>query len=260
MVPSSFDFTDLPEFTAIRTFEYHDCLDSTNDRVKELFKQLILPKLPCLVIARQQTAGRGRGAKSWWSPDGALLMSLGFELDAVKLERNELPLLSLAAAMAVLETIGEYAAKFEVGLHWPNDVYVDDRKISGILLESPTPRHVVVGIGVNVNNRFAGVPPEDFNRLPISLIELLGVETEHPLFVRRLLVRLHDKIEKLAKYRTGFIEEAGRCCVQTGRTITINGTVNGLHGRCVGIAPDGGLLLETASGVETVHRGIVSEA
>lgn len=212
MVPSSFNFTDLPEFTAIRAFEYHDCLDSTNDRVKELLKQSVLPELPCLVIARRQTAGRGRGAKSWWSPVGALLMSMGFELDALRLERSELPLLSLGAAMAVLDVCGEYAAKCECRLHFPNDVYVDGRKISGILLESPTPRHVVVGIGVNVNNRLAGVPPEYFDRTPISLIDLLGVETEHPPFVHRLLIRLHDKIERLTKDRIGFIAEAERRC------------------------------------------------
>ena len=188
-------------------------------------------------------------------------MSLGFELEAIRLDRTELPLLSLAVAMSILEIIEERVSEeHETGLHWPNDVYVDGQKISGILLEAPTARHVVVGVGVNINNLCAEIPAElrkHFEKHPItSLIDLTGKETELPTFVRQFLFRLHENIERLSIDRIGFIDETKRYCVQVGRKITVRQGKADLYGRCHGIAPDGGLLLETASGIETVHSGV----
>ncbi len=153
------------------------------------------------MIARTQTAGRGRGGKKWWSGDGALLMSLGSEIGTFQLTRNELPLLSVSVARTVLEILRERIPNrrpngHEVRLRSPNDIYVDGRKISGILLESPTPRHVVIGIGINVNNRLVDIPTEfreHFENRPItSLIELTGMETDHAELVEALLRRLLD--------------------------------------------------------------------
>ncbi len=201
----------------IRHFEYHELLGSTSDRIKELLKQPEPPELPCLVIAKTQTTGRGRENKKWWSGEGALLMSLGFEIQALKLRRDELPLLSLATAWSVLEVLREELRETlppqEMAIHLPNDVYVGGKKISGILLESPSPKHVVLGIGINVNNRIAGLPAEHrehfaLEQYPItSVIDIRGEETEHSELVQNLLRRLQANIEKWSANRDAFRRE-----------------------------------------------------
>jgi BirA family biotin operon repressor/biotin-[acetyl-CoA-carboxylase] ligase len=166
----------------IRLIEYYETIFSTNDRVKELLKQTRPPELPCLVVAKQQTAGRGRGNKVWWSGKGSLLMSLGLDLPSISLTRNDLPEFSFAAAQSVIKILRRrLPEKHLVTLHEPNDVYVDGKKICGILTESPKPEYAVLGIGLNINNRSADVPPEFRTELEkrqiTSMIDILGDET-----------------------------------------------------------------------------------
>jgi BirA family transcriptional regulator, biotin operon repressor / biotin---[acetyl-CoA-carboxylase] ligase len=105
-----------------------------------------------VVVADSQAAGRGRRGRVWLDEPGAsLLLSVVLR---PRLEPTRLPLLSLAAAVAVAETLGE-VFHLAPRLKWPNDVLVADRKIAGILLESrlgPAPL-VVLGIGVNLTQR-----------------------------------------------------------------------------------------------------------
>ena len=102
-----------------------------------------------LVTADRQTAGRGRQGRTWSTPPGtALLCSWVI--------REPGPLLSLAAGVAVSELAGERAL-----LKWPNDVLIDGRKVSGILVEGrPQERWAVLGIGINVALRIEQLPPE----------------------------------------------------------------------------------------------------
>jgi BirA family biotin operon repressor/biotin-[acetyl-CoA-carboxylase] ligase len=155
----------------IYTSERHDEISSTNDRVRELLRQPIPPKLPCLVVARRQSAGRGRGNKRWWSGEGAIYMSLGFELSPGFLTRDQLPTFSATVAQSVVKVLSQHLPQHQLEVHLPNDVYVDGKKISGILLESPTPQYGILGIGLNVNNRLCDIPPEflaDFADRPIT--------------------------------------------------------------------------------------------
>lgn len=157
------------------------------------------PPLPCLVIAKTQTAGRGRAGKLWWSGSGALLMSLGFELTAETLLRSDLPELSLKTAEAVKTVLcRRITPECRVAVHPPNDVYADGKKICGILLESPSPKYGIIGIGLNVNNRLADIPPEFrkelMQRSITSLCGILGkadsIETLIDEIVAELNIRL----------------------------------------------------------------------
>ncbi|MDR0521824.1 MAG: biotin--[acetyl-CoA-carboxylase] ligase [Planctomycetaceae bacterium] len=178
----------------IQTLEYHAVISSTNDRMKELFKHPVVPPLPCLVIAKQQTAGRGRENKAWWSGEGAVLMSVGFGLSPATVSRNELPLLSVTAAQAVMTVLKRYLPENKIELHLPNDVYVEEKKICGILLESPSPSFGILGIGLNVNNRLRDIPPEfqaEFEKRPFtSMIEMLGRELPLPRLCEEILTEL----------------------------------------------------------------------
>ncbi|MDR2441322.1 MAG: biotin--[acetyl-CoA-carboxylase] ligase [Planctomycetaceae bacterium] len=243
---------------SIRTIEYYNCISSTNDRLKDILKQSILPKLPCLIVAKRQTAGRGRGNKVWWSSDGALLMSLGFELASFSLKRTDLSLFSLAVGLAVLKTIRNWLPeKNNIGLHWPNDIYIDDKKISGILIESPTPQHLVVGVGINVNNRLNEIPPEfrtEFTNKPItSLIDILDETTDHSILITNFLKLLSDEINRITVEPLELIREAERYCVQIGKELTIRSNHKVIQGHCFGLAPDGSLRLQTSNGIE--HNG-----
>ncbi|MDR3232675.1 MAG: biotin--[acetyl-CoA-carboxylase] ligase family protein [Planctomycetaceae bacterium] len=189
----------------MRLIEYHSTLPSTNDRVKELMRQHH-PPLPCLVVAQTQSAGRGRGNKTWWSGHGALLMSLGFMLlpailprgisspDA--LSRSDLPALSAKSADAVIAVIRRHLpeAQHLLTRHPPNDVYVDGKKICGILLESPSPQYGIIGIGLNVNNRLQDIPPELQEELTsrsiTSMVELLGKPSRIPALIDEIITQL----------------------------------------------------------------------
>jgi BirA family transcriptional regulator, biotin operon repressor / biotin---[acetyl-CoA-carboxylase] ligase len=122
-------------------------IGSTNDRARALAAD----GAPhgTLVTAREQTAGRGRWGRTWVAPPGhALLMSLVVrELD---------PLLPLRAGLAVADVAGEAAR-----VKWPNDVWVDGRKVAGILVEARVQSGwAVLGIGVNVAVEIADLPAE----------------------------------------------------------------------------------------------------
>jgi BirA family biotin operon repressor/biotin-[acetyl-CoA-carboxylase] ligase len=245
----------------IRTIEYFDSVSSTNDRLKELLRQSVPPQLPCLVTARQQTAGRGRGNKVWWSSEGALLLSLGVELSALSLERTHLSLLSLAAGLAALETIRHrLPEENHTALHWPNDVYVDGKKIGGILLESPTPQHLVLGIGINVNNRLTNIPTEfldEFEKKPItSLIEILEKPTDIPFLIADFCERLSGKINQITTNPAELVQNVERCCLQVGKNLTIHQDHGVIQGYCLGIDQNGSLRLKTPNGTETIQTGI----
>jgi BirA family biotin operon repressor/biotin-[acetyl-CoA-carboxylase] ligase len=121
-------------------------------------------------------------------------MSLGFELLPDILTREQLPTLSVSAAQSVINVLARYLPQHKIELRLPNDVYVDGKKICGILLESPTPQYGILGIGLNVNNRLSDVPPEFRDNLAersiTSMIELLGNETDISQLLDELLSEL----------------------------------------------------------------------
>jgi BirA family biotin operon repressor/biotin-[acetyl-CoA-carboxylase] ligase len=178
--------------------EYYESLPSTNDRVRELMLQTP-PKLPALVVAKQQTAGRGRPGKSWWSGKGALLMSIGLDLQSVGLNRHELVNLSPVVGNVLVEILQRrFLFGTRVSVRLPNDIYADGKKIAGILIESPSPQFAVIGIGMNVNNSFADIPPELQQELSerkiTSLIDLCGQETAIPPLVADVWCSLLQKL------------------------------------------------------------------
>ena len=120
---------------------------STNDRARDL----AAAGAPhgAIVTAAEQTAGRGRQGRKWSAPAGhALLLSVVL--------RNPPALLPLAAAVAVAECCGDDAA-----IKWPNDILLDGRKVSGILVEGrPQEGWAILGIGVNVAVRVEDLPAE----------------------------------------------------------------------------------------------------
>ncbi|WP_417910044.1 biotin--[acetyl-CoA-carboxylase] ligase [Candidatus Electronema sp. PJ] len=187
-------------------FQQYPVLDSTSSLALDLAQQGA--EQGTVVQADQQTGGRGRGGRSFASPLGGLYFSL---IVRPALEPGDFPLLTLAAGVGLSRGIKQ-ATGVQVQLKWPNDLYVADRKLGGILTESGPlrgglPEFVVIGVGINV----ATLPeqfPLDLRGRIISLAEL-GV-AYHPIdllppLCEALLVAVkqlqQDKAAVLAEWR-----------------------------------------------------------
>jgi BirA family biotin operon repressor/biotin-[acetyl-CoA-carboxylase] ligase len=154
---AAFDLARLDQCGLVGSIDYHESLGSTSDRALAL-AAADEARLPLLVLAARQTAGRGRGTNRWWSDEGALTFSLALEAHPALLPAANWPQIALVAGLAVCEALHRLAPSGNFRVKWPNDVYLNDRKICGILSESvPGWRdRLVIGIGVNVNNGVKG--------------------------------------------------------------------------------------------------------
>ncbi|KPW52977.1 BirA bifunctional protein [Pseudomonas syringae pv. antirrhini] len=147
--PAAIVESGMPGEWSVRTY---DSIDSTNAEASRLIA--LGAPMPLLVVAEQQTAGRGRRGRKWVSPFAEnLYYSLVLRIDGGMRQLEGLSLLVGLAVMNVLRDMGVQGA----GLKWPNDVLVGRQKIAGILLEligDPADVcHVIIGVGVNVNMR-----------------------------------------------------------------------------------------------------------
>src|SRR3954463_4545898 len=167
---------------------HHRLTDSTNERGKEL----AIAGAPhgTLVTADEQTAGRGRQGRQWVAPPGrALLMSLVLrELS----ERDAL--LPLAAAVAVCEAC-EQVSGVAAAIKWPNDVWINRRKVAGILIEGrPQEGWAVLGLGLNVGTEAAEFP-EELREIATSLVaEAGGAPPEREAVLASLLASLDRRL------------------------------------------------------------------
>lgn len=160
-------------------------LSSTNDQLKAMASA---PEFTC-VVADEQTAGRGRRARAWYSSPGD-----GLYISILFLPRSDsssrLPLTGLLAAVAVAETLIERGVA-GVDIKWPNDVLAGGRKISGVLAEAvsagPESPRLILGVGVNLNHR--SFPP-DLSESATSL----AIETGGRAVVDEFRDRLLEKI------------------------------------------------------------------
>ncbi|MDR1478286.1 MAG: biotin--[acetyl-CoA-carboxylase] ligase [Planctomycetaceae bacterium] len=187
MRDSGLEDIELCELLPVRVYEYHELISSTSDRVREIFSSCSSARsvdcggiFPCLVVAGKQAAGRGRGNKKWWSAKGCLMMSFGLELDAeyFPIRREVLPEFSPIVGNIVSDVLTKYILPSDViEVHHPNDVCVNRKKIAGILIESPKPNFVIIGIGININNSAKDVP-NDFDREITTVFDLTGNKTD----------------------------------------------------------------------------------
>ena len=153
---------------------------------------LLAPDAPegALVVAEEQTAGRGRLGRSWFAPAGtSLLCSLQLRPDT---PTERLPELTGVAARACADAIAALTG-LEPALKFPNDVLVGGRKVAGILAEARDGR-VVLGVGINVNVP-ADELPEDVDRPATSLLVETGRELDRAELLAELLERLERRYD-----------------------------------------------------------------
>jgi BirA family biotin operon repressor/biotin-[acetyl-CoA-carboxylase] ligase len=222
---------------------HHRRTDSTNARAREL----ALGGAPdgTLVTATEQTAGRGRQGRTWTAPPGrALLMSA-----VVRRLGKRDALLPLAVPVAVAEACDAFSAG-PVGIKWPNDIWVGQRKVAGILLEGrPQEGWAVIGVGLNVGTADDDFPPElrdTATSLAIASGRDPGVDAVLEAILAALDRRLADPPRSiLAAWRDRD--------VLAGQSVRWNGG----EGTAAGLDDSGALLVETANGRVALDAGEV---
>jgi BirA family transcriptional regulator, biotin operon repressor / biotin---[acetyl-CoA-carboxylase] ligase len=263
-VDSRFDVSRLLAAGFVARVEHYALLDSTQQRAREAATNPFQP-FPLLVVADRQTAGRGRGDNSWWTGEGNLAMSLLF--DPAQLDcPHGLPCMSLAASVAVIDAIdsrtnllsrsttGESRPLDRLGLRWPNDVYFAERKLGGVLVEALPEGLHILGIGLNTNSSAADAPTDLQPRLA-TLRDLTGGPHDHTELMLALLERIGGCLRTLGSASESLGRRFDELCLQHGQTLTLYQGERTTTGRCLGIAPDGGLILETPTGSRTFHSG-----
>lgn len=251
------DIGRLKRETFVIRVEHHALLGSTNDRAKQIAGEgPSRETLPLLVVADLQTEGRGRGANRWWSGQGGLTFSLLLDGQAWGDVSASGPIVSLAAAVAVADSVVPLLAGRSVGIHWPNDVYAAGRKLAGTLVEVLPGRYFVVGIGVNVNNTMDEAPDEIRNSA-VALVELCGSPYDRSSLLEAILRRFAGLLADLPGSPDRVARRANVLCLQQGRTLAVEHHGRVVRGVCAGIDDDGALLLDTAQGRERLTGGVV---
>ncbi len=235
---------------------YYDSLESTNTKAKEIALQI---NEGALVVADEQTAGKGRLGRKWTSPKNkGLYMSVILKPKTNPANIARLTLLGAAAINLALLDIG---IKSEI--KWPNDIVINGKKVAGVLTEMNselgTINYIVLGIGINVNIDLDQIP-EELKEKATSLRIIKGEDIDR----RELFVRLFTRIDELYKefLQTGEIERAIQICIDNsaviGKEIVVHQGEDKRQGRAIEINKKGELLVEFETGVENLFSGEIS--
>jgi BirA family transcriptional regulator, biotin operon repressor / biotin---[acetyl-CoA-carboxylase] ligase len=195
-----------------KDFYYFDRLPSTQDFALNLVKRK--KKLsPSVIICNSQTCGKGRKGSAWYSPKGGIWMSLILE---TRLKLENLYFLVMISAICICETIEKETFGLKPDIKWPNDIFVNGKKVAGVLLDVETgpddsTNRIVLGIGINSNNDVNSTILEiKKNNAAVSAIlphykittlkkEFNGVEISNISFMSSLLSSLNIFFSKIIK-------------------------------------------------------------
>jgi BirA family biotin operon repressor/biotin-[acetyl-CoA-carboxylase] ligase len=212
-----------------------------------------------VIVSEHQTKGRGRMGRRWISPTGGIWLSIILQ---PKLKSSQITVLPLLSALSVCDVIKKMT-KLNAKLKWPNDVVIDGRKVSGILLDVSTEADkisfVVIGIGVNVNIDIKKIDSEiaksaGFYDITSLQNELHGKEIEKFDFIRLLLENIERYVFQLENEGAGeIIKKYKKISDTLGKEVIVKQSNEILQGVAVDIDEnDGFLLIETPYGC--IHK------
>ncbi|MDD3895380.1 MAG: biotin--[acetyl-CoA-carboxylase] ligase [Syntrophomonadaceae bacterium] len=248
----------LTEVFGQDNYFYYRQTDSTNKRARALANDGY-PE-GTVIVAEEQTDGRGRRGRSWYSPSNqgiymSIILRPAFPL-------RQISRLSLLAGVASAE-----ALKDELGLQpsikWPNDILINGRKITGILSEAVTDmdsiEYIVLGIGININN----LPqefPEDFRTPPTSVLAENGQPGSRVKLLRKLLLSLERQYNFLKDDNfTPILEKARRLSMTLGQKVYFDEGSEVISGEAIDLDDKGYLLVRDYKGtIHTVMSGEIS--
>lgn len=237
----------------MRTYRTVSEAVSTNSELK---KEIAASPLPCFSVLRavKQTGGRGRLGRSFFSPEGGLYFSASFP---VRTEAENIPFFTLLCGLAAAEAIDE-ACGVKTRLKWPNDVYLNGKKLGGILCELISGRTltVVAGIGIDLSVRAEDVPEELRGKMTSLFIERAPLP-DPDVLMRDIVARL-DRMLSVTDPAVFLPELLERSC-SIGKKVSFTRKGAAEYGTFAGIAPDGAAVIRTESGeIVNVRSGEVN--
>jgi len=227
-----------------KKIHYFDYLASTMDLAMQLGIQLAANGT--LVLAESQTKGRGRLGRSWFSPKHkGIYLSL---ILRPKISPSASPVLTLLAAVSICEAVKKVTS-LDAQIKWPNDIFIHNKKIAGILTEMNAEvdkvNFVVIGIGLNVNNDKKSLIAQ-----ATSLKEQTGQPINRVILLQELLRKIENNYSLLEDRGAQVIIDKWRSFSLTlGRRVKIYCQDKHIEGAAVDIDQDGALLIRKDSGL-----------
>lgn len=231
--------------------------DSTNVRARKLGENGAAHGT--LVVAEQQTAGRGRRGRGWESPAGSsIYMSLLLRPEFLP---NKAPMLTIVMAYSVATALRKQTG-LDFRIKWPNDIVLNGKKVVGILTEMSTEieyiNHVVIGVGINVNTEAF---PEEICATATSIRRESGKTWRRAELIAAILRQFEVQYERFVKEEDlAYLREAyDAILVNCNREVRILGEKDGYRAVALGIDDQGELLVRKEDGtVTSVYAGEVS--
>lgn len=230
-----------------RRIELFDSLPSTNREASRLAQADV--EHGTVVVADSQTAGRGRLARTWFSPAGAnlycsVILRMKRPADGLTEWLSWLPLVSALAAAEAIEAV----SSLHVSVKWPNDLLISERKVGGILCESGTGSgsspFQIIGIGLNANVEQQDWP-EELRESATSIWHEQQRIVDRNRLLAQLLLELEQCIDELATHGTSRLALAyhQRCSTIGQRVKATLANGDQCLGRAEGIGQDGALIV-----------------
>ena len=221
---------NCPKMKSLQKAETVHETDSTNAELKRRAANGMLED-GTVLIAERQTGGRGRRGRKWENTSGALLMSIA--CDAADIAAEDIPLVTLAAALGVLDSLDLFlpakkrskADGENVRIKWPNDILFGQKKLCGILAElvrNGTRTMTVIGIGMNVN---AAEVSDAWMQQATSLFIEMGAITDVNELGVCIAEHAHERVNMLKQGKKDLIlRDYRNNCSTLNKEITIHGT------------------------------------
>ena len=222
---------------------------STNDEAATLAAQGAAEGTT--VVAAEQIGGRGRRKRAWLSPAGGLWLSVVLR---PALPADQWPLVGFAAGIGAARAVEEIA-HVRVGLKWPNDLMIDERKLGGVLVEARGPA-VMAGIGINANIALDDFPP-DIRPIATSLLAVLARPVDLAALARALLEQFESVYDLLALNADDVLAGWRERDLTRGRQVRVSGAED-LGGVAEDVDRTGALLVKTSTGIRRIVAGDVS--
>lgn len=203
-----------------------------------------------VVVAEEQTQGKGRGNHWWFSPPGGLWFSL--ILRPQKTLSSQVPALNLLGALGIAITCGKLFPTLSSQIRWPNDTVIGDRKVGGVLCRGKCKKDkaifVVMGIGVNLN--IEEFPPS-LSSTATSLTKESGHTVEREVFLGALLEEMEELYIISQRDFSSILEKARFLSSLLGKQVRVQMRQGEIKGLAQNLDQEGNLIVRLESGIQT---------
>jgi BirA family biotin operon repressor/biotin-[acetyl-CoA-carboxylase] ligase len=247
------DFLDAATSRWLLSIEVFETIDSTNSYLMRKASVGAVDGQICL--AEHQTSGRGRRGRTWTTPRSrSIALSIGHRVDTPHARLGALSLVVGLAGAIALERIG----LSQVGLKWPNDLFLRDAKVGGILIEVvplKRPVEAVIGVGLNVVRT---VELEAVETPVASIDDVLG-DVDRNRLAALLIAEIHEAACRFAAHGFTVFRDAWNARnVHAGCRVQVSAPRSLVEGIVLGVDEQGQLMLDTGAEVRAINAGEVS--